>query len=242
MISVYDDLEALSLAAAGLLIQQARQAVHDRGWFSLVLSGGHTPRRTYELLAQRPYREHMPWPHVHVFWGDERCVPFDDPRSNARMAHQALLDSVPIPPEQVHPIACASAPHGAAEGYESLLRDFFAGQPPRFDLVLLGLGENGHTASLFPGTRVLQERERWVAEVYVAEQDMYRVTLTAPIINRAAVVAFLVAGAGKAQILKEVLEAPRDPRRRPAELIRPTDGILQWLVDRHASSLLARKA
>jgi 6-phosphogluconolactonase len=241
MIVIYDDLESLSYAAAGLFVQQARQAVDDRGWFSVVLSGGHTPRRTYELLAQTPYRDRMPWSHVHVFWGDERCVPADDPRSNARMARQALLDSVPVPPKQIHPIPCASAPKNVAEAYELLLRDFFAGQPPCFDLVLLGLGENGHTASLFPGMEVLEERERWVAEVHVADQHLYRVTLTAPIINRASVVAFLVAGAGKAQVLKEVLEGPRDPLRWPAQLIQPTDGVLQWLVDRPASSLLTRK-
>jgi 6-phosphogluconolactonase len=241
MILIYDDLESLSHAAAGLLVQQARQAVQDRGWFSVALSGGHTPRRTYELLTQKPFRDHMPWPHLHVFWGDERCVPADDPRSNARMARQALLDHVPVPPEQIHPIPCGLAPPEAAKAYELLLRNFFPGQPPRFDLVFLGLGENGHTASLFPGTPVLEERERWVADVYVAEQKLHRVTLTAPIINQAAVVAFLVAGGGKAQILQEVLETPREPLRLPAQLIQPRDGILEWLVDRQASHLLKRE-
>jgi 6-phosphogluconolactonase len=242
MILVYDDLEALSFAAAGLFVQQARQAVQDHGWFSVVLSGGNTPRRTYELLAQPPFRDRVPWPYLHIFWGDERCVPVDDPRSNSRMAHEALLDHVSIPAQQIHPIACAQTPHEVAEQYEALLQDFFAGQPPRFDLIFLGLGENGHTASLFPGTPVLAEPERWVAEVYVAEQEMYRVTLTVPIINQAAVVAFLVAGVGKAQILKEVLETPREAPQWPAQLIQPQDGVLQWLIDRQASSLLARRA
>jgi 6-phosphogluconolactonase len=241
MIMVYDDPESLSYAAAGLFVQQARQATNDHGWFSVVLSGGHTPRRTYELLAQRPFRDRVPWPYLHLFWGDERCVPDDDPRSNARMARLALLNHVPIAESQVHRISCEKTPHEAAVDYERTIREFFGEGSPRFDLVFLGLGENGHTASLFPGTEVLTERERWVAELHVADQNLYRVTLTAPIINRASVVAFLVKGIGKAQILKEVLERPQDPLRWPAQLIQPTDGVLQWLVDRPASSLLALK-
>lgn len=242
MIWVYADLESLSRAAAGFFVQQARQAVQAHGRFSVAISGGHTPQHTYELLAQQPFRDRVPWAQAHVFWGDERCVPPDDPRSNERMARRALLDHVPIPPAQIHPIPCTQAPRQAAEEYEALLRDFFAGRPPSFDLALLGLGENGHTASLFPGTPVLEERERWVAEVHVAEQDVYRVTLTAPLINQAAVVAFLVAGAAKAQVLHEVLEGPSDPHRLPAQLIQPTSGELHWLVDQEASSLLSQAA
>jgi len=239
MIQVYDDLESLSHAAAELFVRRAQQAVQARGRFSVALAGGHTPRRTYELLAQRPLRDRVPWAQVHVFWGDERCVPPDDPRSNARMAREALLDHVPVPAEQIHPIRCAQAPREAAERYEDLLRDFFAGQPPRFDLVFLGLGENGHTASLFPDTPVLDERERWVAEVYVAEQGLYRVTLTAPLLNRARLILCLVAGAAKAPVLHEVLKGPSEPRQLPAQLIRPMDSELLWFVDREAASLLA---
>lgn len=240
MIWIYDNFELLSQAAAGLFVQQARQAVQDHGRFSVALSGGHTPRRTYELLAQPPFQERVPWQQVDVFWGDERCVSPDDPLSNQRMARQALLDHVPIPPEQIHPITCTRAPREAAGQYEALLHDFFAGRPPGFDLVFLGLGENGHTASLFPDMPVLDERKRWAAEVYVAEQSLYRVTLTAPLINQAAVVMFLVAGASKAGVLKAVLEGPSDPHRLPAQLIQPADGQLHWLVDREASSLLKR--
>ena len=158
------------------------------------------------------------------------------------MAQQALLAQVPIPPSQIHSIPCSRSPHVAAEQYEGVLRAFFGVQPPRFDLVFLGLGENGHTVSLFPGTPVLEEQEHWVAAVHVAEQDMDRVTLTAPLINQAALVVFLVSGANKAAVLREVLEGPSDPNRLPAQLIQPAGGELHWLLDREAASLLTRRA
>jgi 6-phosphogluconolactonase len=242
MIWLYDDYAALSDAAAGIFVQQARQAAQIKGWFSVALAGGHTPQRTYQLLAQPRHSDCIPWGQTHIFWGDERCVPPDDPRSNARMARQALLAQVPIPPSQIHPIPCSRSPQVAAEQYEGILQAFFGDQPPRFDLVFLGLGENGHTASLFPSTPVLEEQQRWVAAVHVVEQDMDRVTLTAPLINQAAVVAFLVSGASKAAVLKELLEGPLDPSRLPAQLIQPANGELHWLLDREAASLLTRKA
>ncbi|MGO8761756.1 MAG: 6-phosphogluconolactonase [Desulfobaccales bacterium] len=238
MIRVYPDLEALSRAAAALIAAQANLAVAARGCFSIALAGGATPRRTYELLAGPPLMDQVPWDRVHVFWGDERCVSPDDPRSNARMAREAWLDRVPIPGLQIHPIDCAQDPAAAARDYEAGLREFFAGASPRLDLVLLGLGDNGHTASLFPGTQVLEEQKRWAAAVYVAQGDLYRVTLTAPLINQARLVAFLVAGATKAKILRDVLHGPRDPARLPAQLIRPHPGGLLWLADREAAALV----
>jgi 6-phosphogluconolactonase len=206
----------------------------------VALAGGHTPERAYQLLAQPPLRSQVPWGQVHVFWGDERCVPPDDPQSNARMARQALLGHVSVPEAHVHPILCARDPHRAAEEYEGLLRTFFGEGRPNFDLVYLGLGENGHTASLFPGTPALDAQERWVAEVYVAEQDMWRVTLTAPVINQAAAVVFLVAGAAKSRVVQRVLEGPFQPHRLPAELIRPIDGSLDWMIDKEAGRELAK--
>lgn len=239
MIQVHPDAESLSRAAAELFAGEARRAVAARGRFAVALSGGDTPRRTYQLLARPPWRDEVPWARVHVFWGDERCVPPEDPRSNERMAREALLDHVPLPSEQIHPIRCPADPRGAAARYESVLRDFFGSNPPRFDLIFLGLGENGHTASLFPDTPVLEEQARWVAEVYVSEQDLYRITLTAPLINRGAMVAFLVTGAGKAEVLRKVLEGPEEPRRLPARLIRPAGGEVRWLVDREAGRLVS---
>ncbi len=238
MIRVYPDPESLSRAAAVLLVSQANLAVAHRGRFSVALSGGTTPRRTYELLAAPPFLDQAPWDRMHVFWGDERCVPLDDPRSNARMAKAAWLDRVPIPTGQIHPLDCARAPAAAARQYEAQLREFFAGRPPHLDLVLLGLGDNGHTASLFPGTPVLEETRRWAAAVYVAEADLNRVTLTAPFINQAMVVAFLVAGSSKAGVLYEVLHGPRDPARLPAQLIQPQNGEVLWLIDQEAAALV----
>jgi len=242
MIEVYPDPESLSRAAAALLVEQANLAVAARGRFSVALAGGATPRRTYELLAAPPLADQAPWDRVHVFWGDERCVPLSDPRSNARMAQAAWLDHVPIPGHQIHPMHCGPDPAAAARQYEAQLRKFFDGQPPILDLVLLGLGQDGHTASLFPGTPVLKESERWAAAVYVAAQDLYRITLTAPLLNQAAAAAFLVAGDAKAAVLREVLHGPRDPARLPAQLIQPHHGELRWLLDLAAASSLIRDA
>jgi len=208
------------------------------GRFSVALSGGETPRRTYELLATPQYRDHIHWQEVHVFWSDERCVPEDDPRSNYRMTRQALLDHVPIPPENIHPIRCDQSPQHAAAQYEKELKDFFSIQNPNFHLVLLGLGENGHTASLFPHTTVLNEQEKSVSEVFVEELGMYRVTFTAPFINQAEQVVFLVSGAEKAKVLESVLEGAYQPHELPAQLIRPKGNHPTWLVDKAASHKL----
>ena len=244
MIRIYPDFESLSTGAAELLAQLATASVEARGRFSMVLSGGNTPRRTYELLSQDPFRGRVPWEKAHVFWGDERCVPANDPRNNSRMARQVLLDCVPVPSGGIHPIECAQSPEDAALRYESLLRAFFADGPPRFDIVLLGLGENGHTASLFPFTPVLDERERWVSEVHAADQNISRITMTAPVINQARAVVFIVSSASKAQVLQEVLEGPGDPSRLPAQLIHPElyGGDLYWLADKPAASLLKNVA
>jgi 6-phosphogluconolactonase len=230
----------LSHAAAKLFAEEARRAVEARGRFCVLLSGGETPRRAYEILSQQPLRDIVPWAQVHFFFGDERYVPPEDPLSNARMARQALLDHVPVPAAHIHSIPYFSSPLESAVKYEDLLHAFFTNGPPRFDLVFLGLGENGHTASLFPGTTAIEERERWVTEVFVEEQGLYRITLTVPVFNRAALVAFIVAGGGKALILRDVLEGVMDPHRIPAQLIKPVSGTLLWLVEREAARLLER--
>jgi 6-phosphogluconolactonase len=241
MIRIYPDTEALSLAAAELFATEARQAVLVHGRFTVALSGGITPRRMYELLAQDPFRKQVPWQKTHIFWGDERCVPADDPRNNAQIAYQTPLDHVPIPPAQVQPMVCNGSAFDAATSYEALLHSFFADRRPRFDLVLLGLGENGHTASLFPGTSVLEEQQRWVGEIYVANEGLHRLTLTAAAINQAALVVFLVSGSDKAPILRKVLKEAQDPSSIPARLIKPVDGGLLWLVDRDAARLLRQR-
>jgi 6-phosphogluconolactonase len=240
MISVYPDMEVLSRAAADLFAERVARAVADHGRCAMLLAGGETPRRTYELLAEEPLRDHVPWGSLHLFWGDERSVPPDDPRSNARMLHRALLDRVPVPAGQVHPIPGDRDPRQAADEYEELLRRFFAGAAPRFDLVLLGLGDDGHTASLFPDSPVLEERQRWASATRRAGEEIGRVTLTPLLINQADLVVFLVAGDDKATVLREVLEDHPDPRSRPARMITPEQGELRWMVDKAAARLLRR--
>jgi len=238
MIRRFDDPECLSHAAADLFVQLARKAVYERGRFSVALSGGKTPLRTYQLLAQRPWRDQTPWTNIHFFWSDERCVAADDDRNNARMAKRALLNHVPVPSAHVHPIRCDADSKAGAAHYNALLRTHFSAKAPALDLVFLGLGRNGHTASLFPFSPVMEQKKRWAAEVYVIEQQMYRATLTPTLINAARVVAFLVSGSEKAQIVETVLEGETDTRRLPAQLIRPYNGQLIWMLDQTAASRL----
>jgi 6-phosphogluconolactonase len=242
MIQAFPDVEALAHSVAELLCDRARESVRERGQFSLVLSGGQTPRRLYGLLAGEEFRGQLPWSRTHVFWGDERCVPPGDARSNELMVREALLNHVPIPPSHIHPMRCSQPPGASATQYESDLRVFFVGKEPQFDLVLLGLGENGHTASLFPHTPAVGERDRWVVDLYVEDQGFHRLTLTAPLINRARMIVFLVTGRSKARVLREVLEGPSEPQNLPAQLIRPASGELLWCVDREAAALLRNPA
>lgn len=207
----------------------------------MALSGGESPRQTYRMLAQSPYREQIPWGNVHIFWGDERCVPEGDPRHNATAAFEDLLNHVPVDKSQIHPILCDKSPRAAAEGYDSLLRGFFGDGGASFDLILLGLGGDGHTASLFPYNEALNERERWVREVLVPDQGMFRVTLTPAIINRGAIVVFLVYGKSKSRVLQKVLQGPHNPRLLPAQLIKPVKGELNWFVDKSAASRLSTR-
>lgn len=239
MIKLFRDKESLSIGAAGLFIECAEESIEKKNAFTVALSGGSTPKRTYEILASPPYRDRINWEKTNIFWGDERCVSICDERSNCRMAFDTLLDNVPVPRENLHPILCEDNPEKGAAEYEKLLRKFFRGRPPAFDLVLLGLGENGHTASLFPETGILQESNKLASSLHVQEDEYHRVSLTANTINQAAVIAFLVSGASKASVLRDVLEGPQAPRRLPAQLIRPVRGELIWMIDRSAGSLLA---
>lgn len=254
---VYPDHESLSRAAAGAIVEEGGRAMGGSGAdrrFTMALAGGSTPRRAYELLAVTPLAEALDWRRVHVFWSDERCVDPADARSNERMVREALLDRVAIPAEQVHAVRCAAqdglqgkdCAERAAVAYEATLRRFFP-----LDLVVLGLGDDGHTASLFPSSAALAEESRWVAAVPpaaagtgphgTANRDLWRVTLTAPFINTAACVLFVVSGAAKAAVVRDVLEGPADTRRLPAQLIRLRGGRLRWLLDKDAAALLAAR-
>jgi 6-phosphogluconolactonase len=229
--------EAVTAASADALVTAAAQAIAARGRFLLVLSGGSTPKALFELLATPPYAGRIDWTRTHVFWGDERCVPPDDRSSNYRMAREALLDKVPISPEAIHRMRGEDPPQQAAAAYEADLRALFGGGAPRFDVVLLGMGDNGHTASLFPHLTAVRETSRWVVAEYVGEVKMWRITMTPPLLNAAARVLFLVVGADKAAMLKRVLEGPRDIDALPAQVIAPA-GALTWLVDQSAASTL----
>jgi 6-phosphogluconolactonase len=234
-LQVFATATELNVAAANFIIDIAEKSIEARGYFAISLSGGHTPEKLYALLAEPPYSEKMPWSKTFIFWGDERCVPMNDSRNNAYMAESILLDKVNIPAANVHPIAVSMDPADAARVYEQDLKDFFGNEPQRFDLIMLGLGANGHTASLFPGTPVVNEKEVGIRDVYLAEEKMYRITMTAPLINLAHNVLFLVTGAEKAATLKSVLTGPYDPEVYPSQLIQPEPDALYWFADEESA-------
>lgn len=230
------DLADVSRRAAEAVVGTINDAARTRGTCSLVLSGGSTPRTLYRLLASR-YRAEIPWAHVQIFWGDERYVPPEDSRSNYRMAKKALLDDVPCPPANIHPMPThfASA-EVAARDYERTLRSHFVGESPHFDLVLLGIGDDGHTASLFPGSLALTERTRWVVAAQAPVDPHVRLTLTLPALTSAAVVHVLVVGATKADALRHVLEGAGDWIKYPAAGVRRGTGSVTWWADRDAAA------
>lgn len=238
-IRVFPDPVALADSAARQIVERCQAAIDARGSFSIALSGGSTPRDLHHRLAGPPLARQVDWAHVHVWFGDERCVPPDDPQSNYRMADETLLSKVPIPSEQVHRMRGEQPPEQAAEDYARELREFFDDDPPRLDVILLGMGDNGHTASLFPGLKAVHEQQRWVMAEYVAEVSMWRITLTPVVLNLAREALFLVAGSAKASMLRQVLEGPFAPDARPAQIVRPTPGEVNWLVDAAAAADLS---
>lgn len=237
-VRVFHDLEALSRAAADLFFTLSHMAIAARKKFTVALSGGSTPATLYSLLGSDEYREKITWQGVHVFWADERAVPKEHPESNYRLADTSLLSKVPLPAGNIHRIGGEKEPQGAAQDYDEEMRQFFGGtQVPVFDLVILGAGEDGHTASLFPGSTSLNEHVRLAAPVFMDLPNIDRVTLTLPVLNHAAHILFLVSGEKKGDILRELLEGEhRDTY--PAGLVQPVKGSLEWLVDKDAAALL----
>lgn len=228
---IADTASELVQAVAEAIAHGVSDALCRQERFSLVLSGGNTPRALYRLLADA-YQTRVDWRRVHLFWGDERYVPHDDPASNFRMARETLIDPLGIPPENVHPMPTnAPSPDEAARLYEQELRAFF-GQSTRFDLILLGMGADGHTASLFPGTPALKEHRRWVTVGEAPVEPRVRLTLTLPVLNAARVVYFLVTGADKAEMVRRIL-VEREPF--PAALVSPKEGELVWWLDKDAA-------
>jgi 6-phosphogluconolactonase len=234
-IIVCRDIAELSRQSAERFGQLARQSVQGSGRFTVALSGGSTPKHFYSLLASPGYKEQIPWNNVHLFWSDERSVPPDHPESNFGMAHEALLSKIKIPAENIHRMAGEREPQAAATDYEKELQRFFgleSGALPRFDLILLGIGEDGHTASLFPGSDALDETERLVVAPIVEKLNSYRLTLTLPVLNHGAEVWFLVTGASKADAVEEVLSPSSD---LPAAKVQPVNGKLTWFITRDAA-------
>jgi 6-phosphogluconolactonase len=239
------DTSELFHAAAEHVCRIGRMSLDTTGRFSLVLSGGATPRGLYELLAEHPYRSQVEWDKVEFFWGDERAVPPDHPASNYRMAKEAMLDKLGVPEDRIHRIP-GERPDldRVAKEYEEKIEDVLGRipgvgrRPPHFNLFLLGMGEDGHTASLFPNTPPLREKERWVVAQEAPKAPRERVTMTPPLINAAHFIMFLVSGSSKANVLAQVVQGSRDPMRYPAQLIHPLTGEVTWFVDQPASMSL----
>ena len=238
---LFANTQELLAAYASFFIEQASTCIAANGRFNVVLSGGSSPKQVYELLASEPFRGRVDWGKVYFFFGDERYVPADDPRNNALMAGETLFQPLQIAANHIFRIDTALSPEDAASAYMDTIRQHFKGHRMRFDLVLLGLGDNAHTASLFPFTKVLQDKKMDVRSVSLAEEKAVRITLTAPLINNARQVAFLVFGENKAQAVAQILEGPRDARQYPAQLIRPKDGALHWFLDAAAAMYLKKQ-
>lgn len=233
---VFASQSALNYALAEAVASTINSAVRARKKCSIALAGGTTPKRLYKLLGTE-FERHVRWRQVHVFWGDERLVPPGSAQRNDRMAREMLLSHVPCPERHIHPMATRAkqSPGEAARDYEATMRQFFTDGRPRFDLVLLGLGADGHTASLFPGSPALAEREQWVCAVQVPASPSQRLTLTLPVFSQAANVFFLATGAAKARALREALRPNADPAQCPAAAIRPIDGRVTWWADAPAA-------
>jgi 6-phosphogluconolactonase len=232
---IFTDGEALSNGAAKFIADHIVATLKTSPRYTIALSGGSTPKRLHQLLAQSPYKEQIDWSKLHVFWGDERAVPFEDSRNNAKMAYDTLLDLVPVPAGQIHVMRTDIPPEQSAAEYEKILHQYFDKTATSFDLVLLGMGDDGHTLSLFPGQPVIHEERLWATAFWLQAQDMYRITLTKTIVNKSACVVFLTAGTAKAHALREVLEGADNPDLYPSQVIKPV-GELHWFVDEAAAA------
>lgn len=239
------DEAAFRREAARLVAESSAAAVAERKRFILALAGGSTPKRVYEQLADPFFRMRIAWERAHFFWGDERCVPPDDGESNYLMAKRALLDPLSIPPARVFRMKGEmEPPEAAARDYQNAMKAFFRQDLsiPRFDFMFLGIGNDGHTASLFPRTAALDESERWVVSNRVEALQATRLTLTYPVLNAARRIVFLVSGEGKSEIVREIFREDASPNRFPAQRVRPDAGELIWLLDRPAASKIPRSA
>ncbi|HEY5465068.1 MAG TPA: 6-phosphogluconolactonase [Hanamia sp.] len=235
---IFDNKEIMSDELAQWICNLITDTFKKQEFFYLVLSGGETPKLLYQKLASDKYKSKINWKRIHVFWGDERAVPFTDDRNNAKMAYDILLDHIDIPSGNIHIMRTDIEPNFAAEEYRKLLHTFFDSTNISFDLVLLGMGDDGHTLSLFPGSPVIKEHIHWVNSVYNEKQAMYRITLMPLIVNRASAIAFMVDGSKKSHVLQQVLEGPLMPESLPSQIIKPGNGELHWFLDKAAAKKL----
>ncbi len=238
MLHIQKDPAAVTRELAEWIVQTIDATLKKQERFTWVLTGGNSPKALYDLLATDAYKERIAWSQLHVFWGDERAVPFEDNRNNARMTYEHLLNKVPVISNQIHLMRTDIEPEQSALEYENILKQYFKDKDTTFDLVLSGMGDDGHTLSLFPGTPVIHEREAWVKSFYLKAQQMYRITLTAPVVNKASAVAFLAFGSNKATALHEVLQGIPNVDLYPSQIIQPVSGNIHWFVDEPAAALL----
>jgi 6-phosphogluconolactonase len=238
-LSIYKNVDEMSRQVADWLVGLVKTVLAKQDRFTIALSGGSTPKKLFKLLASDQYKNKIDWSKLHFFWGDERFVPFADERNNARMAYEELLDQVPVNKSQVHIMQTGLSPAEAVLDYDKILHRYFDGEDHTFDLVMLGLGDNAHTLSLFPGYEVVHEKKEWVSAFYLEEQEMYRITLTAPVVNKSAHIAYLVGGGDKASSVKEVIEGDANPDLYPAQVINPEQGELYWFLDEAAAADLS---
>jgi 6-phosphogluconolactonase len=241
-IHVYPNKEKLVAATAEHIANSIEQAIQQNGLCNIALSGGNTPGGVFSLLASSPYRERVDWSRLHLFWGDERMVPPEHQDSNFRMVQETLLDHIKIPDENVHRMRGEIAPELAAEEYAELLDVHFKGSSPCFDLILLGLGEDGHTASLFPDTDAVGECEKHAVAVFVPKLSAWRVTLTLPVLNAARKILFLVSGKSKSEILQRIMSNKQPAKEIPATMVNPQNGELHWMLDSDATVLINKNA
>ncbi len=241
-INAYPNKDKLVTATTERVINEIGQAIQERGLCNMALAGGNTPREIYSMLAESNYRDRVDWDRLHLFWGDERMVSPEHEDSNFRMVKETLLDHVRIPDGNVHRIRGEIAPEQAAHEYAELLHDYFKEDLPCFDLILLGLGEDGHTASLFPGTDAVEECERYTVAVFVSRLDTWRVTLTLPVLNAAREVFFLVSGRSKSDIVQRIISIKQPAKEFPASMVNPENGTLHWMLDSEAMVLINKNA
>ncbi|MBS1598281.1 MAG: 6-phosphogluconolactonase [Bacteroidetes bacterium] len=240
-IHIYKTADQLNNDVANWIADQIASTLKKQDRFTIALSGGNTPEQLHKILAASPYKEQIEWSKLHIFWGDERDVPFDDERNNAKMAFDTLLNYVPVPKSQIHIMRTDIPPDQSATEYEKILHQYFGTNENvsnSFDLVLLGMGDDGHTLSLFPGTEIVHEEKAWAKAFFLQAQNMYRISITKSITNRSSRIAFLTTGKNKAAALEQVLEGNYNPDLYPAQVINPLNGELHWFVDKDAAVLL----